>query len=96
MSGSDLTTVAHTLVTSQLDCCNVLYIELPLKTVRLQLVHNSVPGWLLEFGSLTLLDHFSYGYAGCPSISGSNLLSLNFKVLHGLGAVTVEPEDHHL
>ena len=39
---SDLATVECALVTSYLDCCNVLYVGLPLKMVqRLQLVQNA-------------------------------------------------------
>lgn len=42
LSQRDLTTVIHITVTSRLDYCNMLYVELPLKlTQKLQLVQNA-------------------------------------------------------
>ena len=47
----DLATVTHALVTSQLDCCNTLYVGLPLKSVRkLQLVQRAAARLLTRAG----------------------------------------------
>ena len=48
---SDLATVTHALITSQLDYCNVLYVWLPVESVRkIQWVQNAAVRLLTEAG----------------------------------------------
>nr|XP_060608896.1 uncharacterized protein LOC132760735 [Anolis sagrei ordinatus] len=91
---SDLATVVHALVTSQIDYCNALYVGLPLKTVRkLQLVQRA---------AVRLLTGASYREHTTPLLcqlhwlpvqfrAQFNLFSsehnLTYKTLYGSGAV---------
>ncbi|KAF7252401.1 hypothetical protein EYD10_01895 [Varanus komodoensis] len=83
-----LATVTHVLVTSRLDFCNVLYVGLPLKTVRiLQLVQNRAARLLTGTG------HYAHMTPGLRQLhwlpievrARFKVLVITYKALNGLG-----------
>ncbi|KAF7248518.1 NHP2-like protein 1 [Varanus komodoensis] len=83
-----LVTVTHTLVTSQLDFCNVLYVGLPLKTVRiLQMVQNRAARLLKGTGRYSHITPVLYQLHWFPIEVRAQfkVLVITYKALNGLG-----------
>lgn len=78
----NLASVTHALVKSRLDCCNSLYMELPLERIwKLPLLQNA---------AARMLRGNSKFYESCTdspliSVPSSKVLVLTFNTLHGLG-----------
>ncbi|KAF7243419.1 RNA-directed DNA polymerase from mobile element jockey [Varanus komodoensis] len=83
-----LVTVTHTLVTSRLDFCNVLYMGLPLKMVRiLQLVQNRAARLLTGTGHCAHITPVLRQLHWLPIEARAQfkLLVITYKALNGLG-----------
>ncbi|KAF7254272.1 putative RNA-directed DNA polymerase from transposon BS, partial [Varanus komodoensis] len=83
-----LATVTHALVTSRLDFCNVLYVGLPLKTVRtLQLVQNRAARLLTGTGRYAHMTPVLHQLHWLPIEARAQfkVLIMTYKVLNGLG-----------
>ncbi|KAF7236814.1 Extracellular calcium-sensing receptor [Varanus komodoensis] len=83
-----LATVTHTLVTSHLDFCNVLYVGLPLKTVRiLQLVQNRAARQLTGTGRYVHMTPVLRQLHWLPIEVWAQfkMLVMTYKDLNGLG-----------
>ncbi|KAF7251291.1 Dystrophin, partial [Varanus komodoensis] len=83
-----LATVTHALVTSQLDFCNVLYVGLPLKTVRiLQLVQNRAARLLMGTGRCSHITPVLCQLHWLPIEVRTQfkVLVMTYKALNGLG-----------
>ncbi|KAF7246806.1 Chorion-specific transcription factor GCMa, partial [Varanus komodoensis] len=83
-----LATVTHVLVTSRLDFCNVLYVGLPLKTVRiLQLVQNRAARLLTGTGRYVHMTPVLRQLHWLPIEVRAQfkVLVMTYKALNGLG-----------
>ncbi|XP_060550136.1 uncharacterized protein LOC132712506 [Pantherophis guttatus] len=83
-----LLTVTHALVTSQVDYCNVLYMELPLKSVRrLQLVQNAAVRAIVDAPRYTNITPIFRELYWLPIglWTQFKVLVITFKALHGSG-----------
>lgn len=72
---SDFAMVAHALVTSHLDYCNVLYMGLSLKMVwKLHLVQNAAAGLLLVLGFMIRVAPFiTASLSACPVLGPAQI-----------------------
>uniref|UniRef100_A0A8D2Q3W3 Reverse transcriptase domain-containing protein n=1 Tax=Varanus komodoensis TaxID=61221 RepID=A0A8D2Q3W3_VARKO len=83
-----LATVTHALVTSRLDFCNMLYVGLPLKTVRiLQLVQNRAARLLTGTGRYVHMTPVLHQLHWLPIEVRAQfrVLVMTYKALNGLG-----------
>ncbi|KAF7238974.1 Myosin-binding protein H, partial [Varanus komodoensis] len=83
-----LATVIHALVTSHLDYCNTLYVELPSKMVlMLQLVQNRAARLLTGTGHYSCITQVLYQLRQLPVEVRAQfkVLVLTYKALNGLG-----------
>ncbi|KAF7251615.1 Ena/VASP-like protein [Varanus komodoensis] len=83
-----LATVTHTLVTSQLDFCNALYVQLPLKMVRiLHLVQNRAARLLTGTGRCSYITPVLCQLHWLPIEVRAQfkVLVMTYKTLNGLG-----------